>query len=82
MKIKFTKEEMVLLNAICDIKESADGTKTYSMKPMIINDNGEVQIDFVREFDFMKEGFITTDIVDRREAGSLSDIVRRLSEIK
>jgi hypothetical protein len=62
MKLKFTKEEMAFLNAICDIEASADGTKTYSMKPMVINDNGETEVNIV---DFLKEeDFITTTITD------------------
>lgn len=62
MKLKFTKEEMILLNAICDIEEKEDGTKVYSMKPMVINDEGETQVNIVG---FLKEkDFITTTITD------------------
>lgn len=62
MKLKFTKEEMALLNAICDIEVNAEGVKTYSMKPMVINDDGETQVNIVG---FLKEeGFITTTITD------------------
>lgn len=82
MKLKFTKEEMALLNSICDIEEKGDGIKVYSMKPTMITDEGYTDIETVSAFKLKNEGFITTDIVDRRGASSLPDIVRRLSEMR
>jgi hypothetical protein len=55
MKLKFTKEEMVLLNAICDIEEKEDGTKVYSMKPMVIDNEGYTDIETVSVFKLKKE---------------------------
>lgn len=48
MKLKFTKEEMEFLNAIYDIEVNAEGVNTYSMKPMVINDEGETQVELVK----------------------------------
>jgi hypothetical protein len=64
MKLKFTKEEMVLLNAICDIEEKEDGTKVYSMKPMVIDNEGYTYVEMVDAFKLMNEDFITTTITD------------------
>lgn len=61
MKLKFNTAEMQLLNAICDIETSADGTKTYSMKPMVINNEGEVQIDFVEALKLINEKRFLSD---------------------
>ena len=86
MKLKFTKEEMILLNAICDIEVSADGTKTYSMKPTIITDEGYTDIETVSAFELASENKFLSDplidfkfkepatkIIDEKEAQSINE---------
>lgn len=70
MKLKFTKEEMILLNAICDIEVSAEGVKTYSMKPMVINDEDCTCVEMVDTFNLKEPA---TKIIDEKEAQSINE---------
>lgn len=81
MKLKFTKEEMAFLNTICDIEVNAEGVKTYSMKPMVVDDEGCTYVEMVDIFKLASENkflsdpsidfkfkYSATKIIDEKEA--------------